>query len=106
MEAKIAYYMVIWQSIKRRGGGVAGYGRQSVGFQSSGHNSTDDLADEADHVAFKAVDRIVDDLPTEQSSAVKHKWLEERFTGRNLSESLESAYRKIYTELRKLSWVL
>lgn len=70
----LIYLLQEWAAWHRGSSPHLGYPRRAVGLSGYGSNSFDDLCDEADVFACRAVDASVDDLPAHQKAAVLKRY--------------------------------
>lgn len=74
-EARVLYYLDLWQDFMRSNKNNLGYPSSAAGFLTGGISSFEDLADENDSQAARVVDSVIDDLPRPQSEAIYFAYL-------------------------------
>lgn len=102
IEARVLFYLDLWQSFMKTNKNNLGYPSAAAGFLTGGISSFEDLADESDSQSARVVDSVIDDLPTNQKEAIYFAYL-----GQNtkLDDRVIKAYhdKAIDTLCRKLS---
>jgi len=76
-----------------------GYPARSAGLQCGGiswHDAFDELCEQADEHAAIVINRIIDDLETDESAAINHKYLHAVYRLRNLEASFERAVGRVW----------
>lgn len=102
---RVAYYLSVWREWMLRPGLHLGYPAASFPFFGSGLASVEDLEDETDDAAAIVMDRIIEDLPMTEKTAVTHYVLSAVFRGRDLPGAWGRALRKIEMGLRAEGWL-
>lgn len=74
-EARVLYYLDLWQDFMKSNKNHLGYPSSAAGFMTGGISSFEDLADENDSQAARVVDSVIDDLPKFQSEAIYFAYL-------------------------------
>lgn len=100
---RVKYYLELWKEFMRRGQIDVGFRKKSSIFATGGINRFEDLANEADISAARAMDAIISDLPLHQQAAVYHFNLDAvfRFTRLNIDEVYADALVAIEIGIRK-----
>ena len=81
MEAgRVTYYLDLWRDYMQQDTHKLGYKAKSTGFNTGGVHSFEDMADEVDYDAARTVDKVIDDLPTMQKTAIYTIYLGQKST--------------------------
>jgi S-ribosylhomocysteine lyase LuxS involved in autoinducer biosynthesis len=67
---RVIYYLNLWRDFMKFDNNKLGFKSKSTGFMSGGLHSFEDLGDEVDRDAARAVDKVIDDLPTPQKTSI------------------------------------
>lgn len=95
----VDFHLRNWAIWMRHPGLRLGYPARSAGLQCggiSGHDAFDELCEQADEHAAIVINRIIDDLETDESAAINHKYLHAVYRLRNLEASFERAVGRVW----------
>lgn len=92
-EQRVEWHLIGWADWMQRGGERLGYPGKSAGFVGGGNSTSfEDMCFEADNVAAKAVDALLDGLPTQERLALHNAYLSAVYRIRDpLGAALERA---------------
>ena len=80
--SRLEYLLLTWADFDRKGGEVThGYQNKAIGFVGGGSNTIEDMERNLDDYLGAAMAAIMKDLPREERSAIRHKYLEEKYCG-------------------------
>lgn len=77
---RVVYYLDLWRSYMKQDSHKLGYKSKSTGFNTGGVHSFEDMADEVDNDSARTVDKVIDDLPTMQKTAIYTIYLGQKST--------------------------